>query len=328
LAAGNILLNGALAFSYTWRVCSRYGFDISSVFTTTFLSHICVVEDGIHKLGNIVSTGAEVHIAVCTLASMYRCTRILSGQHLFFHVLWPMAVMLAGLESYLVPAFWRKQHGCLSSPDPILPYWMGSIMTICVVCYILAGIGTYRLCRSSPGIAGFAVRRRIWFRTKLYISATLISYGPYTIAPYLVRHPFQQLSDDWASLYYITVDGLLGLSGFFNCIVYVLASRYGSRLQESHHHRPSPTDTQHLSFDVRFDPIARVREYSASIHSDAIPADVGIKALADALAKYDEDQLNSLPADVFPCPVRRRESPETPEVADILQVVIDDEPQA
>jgi len=173
----------------------------------------------------------------------------------FYYVVWPFGVLLAVIECMGSHIHWAG-NGCLGNNDIVYESWMGIVIGTCIACYICSAIGMR---------TGFAVRRRIWFRAQLYIVATLISYGPYVICPYLVHHPFPKYGD-WAYVYYMAMDGTLGLTGFLNCVVYVLTTRYGTRLRESSPNRQEPTTGMEpcASYDVAFNETVSVRHYDTA----------------------------------------------------------------
>lgn len=160
----------------------------------------------------------EVQMALATVFAIYRNRRALRVLSFVLPLAWPVGFILGSGVAIRNQGYWDSGlHVCNTHGENGSLQKAGTILLalcICIFSYVASGC---RACRSTAG----SVQRRIWTKTKFFLAAALVCWGPLMVFTYsnFMDPGHMILNPDNSFQFYLVFSFYLS-NGLLNAAVY------------------------------------------------------------------------------------------------------------
>lgn len=170
----------------------------------------------------------EVHIALATVAALFRfhnMLRVLSRSVVY---LWPPGVVMGVLVAFPSGSFWDTADGACNTSAQAGEEFKSIVMLAALcICFLTYAAG-FALVRGSGGLS---LQSRIWDRAKFFTLAAMLSWFPFIVYTRVIDKGNSIFGPAGPVAFYITFSLFLS-NGFLNALVYALQSRFVSRARK------------------------------------------------------------------------------------------------
>lgn len=210
-----------------WLVAQQRD-DLASSHSTK-MDNACLFMTFAYNIGFDTSVIMEAHLALSFTAAIYRWPLVLQGLSWLLWLAWPLGIMVAVTETWVVGVYWDGDSGCSPHHEDI--YLIGLQMVcvgIAVTCYFLSFAKTCSARHTSPN----AVQVRVWRRVHTYLLAWL-----FCDLPEFTTLFSSDLTKESSAVYPLIALSLFNLNPLANVLVYAYQSKYVHRIEANRSRR-------------------------------------------------------------------------------------------